>query len=112
MTGCPPPPSPPKQTLLERPGQKPLPPLDLGVRALREYEVGEYIDLYGSAVDITDEQDEEMRMDTSELKADVGGECAIGRSADGPTVQRALQLNEKLLSVVLRSSSLCQCRRW
>lgn len=52
--------------------KKPNPPvLDLGVRALREYEVGEHIRLFGSAVDITDEQDDEMRMDPSELKADV-----------------------------------------
>lgn len=52
--------------------KKPNPPvLDLGVRALRAYEVGEHIRLFGSAVDITDEQDDEMRMDPSELKADV-----------------------------------------
>lgn len=52
--------------------RKPNPPvLDLGVRAIREYGVGEHIRLFGSAVDITDEQDDEMRMDPSELKADV-----------------------------------------
>lgn len=49
-----------------------LPPLDLGIRATRDYEVNEYIRLFGSAADITDEQDDEMRMDTSQLKADVG----------------------------------------
>jgi hypothetical protein len=55
--------------------KKPNPPvLDLGIRAIRAYEVGEHIRLYGSAVDITDEQDDEMRMDPSELKADVSFE--------------------------------------
>lgn len=48
-----------------------LPPLDLGIKATRDYDVHEFIRLYGSAADITDELDEEMRMDTSQLKADV-----------------------------------------
>jgi hypothetical protein len=48
-----------------------LPPLDLGVKANRDFEVNEYIKLYGSAADLTDEQDDEMRMETSQLKADV-----------------------------------------
>lgn len=46
-------------------------PLDLGVKATRDFEVNEFIKLYGSAADLTDEQDDEMRMETSQLKADV-----------------------------------------
>ena len=54
--------------------EKPAPakPLDLGVKATRDFKVHEYVKLYGSAADLTDDQDDEMRMDTSQLKADVG----------------------------------------
>lgn len=54
-----------------QPAQAPLRPLDLGVRAERDFEVNEFVRLFGSAADITDEQDEEMQMDTAQLKADV-----------------------------------------
>lgn len=52
--------------------EKPAPakPLDLGVKATRDFKVHEYVKLYGSAADLTDDQDDEMRMDTSQLKAD------------------------------------------
>lgn len=49
----------------------PRKPLDLGFKATRDYQVHEIIRLFGSAGDLTDAQDDEMRMDTSQLKADV-----------------------------------------
>lgn len=47
------------------------PPLDLGVKSLKAYKVHEHLRLFGSAADITSEEDHEMQMDQAQLKADV-----------------------------------------
>lgn len=47
------------------------PPLDLGVKSLKAYKVHEHLRLFGSAADITSEEDHEMQMDRAQLKADV-----------------------------------------
>lgn len=47
------------------------PPLDLGVKARKAFQVHEHLRLFGSAADISEEIDEEMRMDEAQLKADV-----------------------------------------
>lgn len=66
--------SPQKSTGTSTPTKKESPfgpPLDLGVKSLRAYQVHEHLRLFGSAADITSEEDEELRMDQAQLKADV-----------------------------------------
>lgn len=55
-------------------------PLDLGVRSLKAYQVHEHLRLYGSAADITSEEDEEMQTDEAQLRADVSSLRASLRS--------------------------------
>lgn len=79
-----------------------MPPLlDLGVKANRDFEVNEFIKLYGSAADLTDEQDDEMRMETSQLKADVStlteGISKTILTRTSATVQCIVEWDEELL---------------
>ena len=100
--------------------EKPAPakPLDLGVKATRDFKVHEYVKLYGSAADLTDDQDDEMRMDTSQLKADVSVRArsltvciAQAKVSLDFTVQRAVQSNEELLPDLHGSRSLRERER-
>lgn len=82
------------------------PPLDLGVRATRDYEVNEFIRLYGSALDLTDEEDEEMRMDQSQLKADVSPEWRLPHQQSTRHADTGLRLC-KQFSVIYNVSKSC-----
>jgi hypothetical protein len=88
------------------------------VKATRDFKVHEYVKLYGSAADLTDDQDDEMRMDTSQLKADVSVRArsltvciAQAKVSLDFTVQRAVQSNEELLPDLHGSRSLRERER-